>query len=350
MAPIVTFGILIVENLLTRHPCARGHVNLSVSFHGRSTICACHPCARAMQFSPFVLLCRIEKTMPDLSTNTYILELCVSSLHRGLQKKKACTCHPCTKCPATFLCAKKKSATDSMWKRKSSFLRNSAIDFSVILSLLGEQSRVPTFRPSETLWAASQAVDEGATHQESVPSLIICRLRARALALDLGCGTCCPPFVMRKAHHRKLQYSTTQEPSHVQTVMIHTVRQTLYFPHICVGSLDASRSRGPLGAGPNFLTPCCSCSAASSDPSRGRVTGSRQNTIRVQPSLPSIFLHGFARQCRTCVALPSTTSTPPSVLVPAPSSPDCAGTPPTHARTGDRVALGRLRALLRACS
>ena len=33
MAPIVTTGILIVENLLTRHPCARGHFNLSVPFH-----------------------------------------------------------------------------------------------------------------------------------------------------------------------------------------------------------------------------------------------------------------------------------------------------------------------------
>ena len=35
---------------------------------------------------------------------------------------------------------------------------------------------------------------------------------------------------------------------------------------------------------------------------------------------------------------PSTTSTPPRVLAPAPSSlPGCAGTPPTHARTGDRA-------------
>ena len=32
------------------------------------------------------------------------------------------------------------------------------------------------------------------------------------------------------------------------------------------------------------------------------MTGSRQNTMRIQPSLPSIFLHGFARQCRTRAA------------------------------------------------
>ena len=31
---------------------------------------------------------------------------------------------------------------------------------------LGEQSRVPAFRPSQTLWAASEAVGEGVTHQE----------------------------------------------------------------------------------------------------------------------------------------------------------------------------------------
>ena len=55
MAPIVTNGVLIVEkkNFLTRHPCAGCHVNLSVSFYGRSTNCACHPDARTMQFSPY---------------------------------------------------------------------------------------------------------------------------------------------------------------------------------------------------------------------------------------------------------------------------------------------------------
>ena len=47
----------------------------------------------------------------------------------------------------------------------------SAVGFSVIFTLLGEQSRVPAFRPSRTLWAASQTVDEAATHQESAPLL-----------------------------------------------------------------------------------------------------------------------------------------------------------------------------------
>ena len=34
----------------------------------------------------------------------------------------------------------------------------------------------------------------------SAPSFVIARLRARALALDLACGTCCPPFVIGKAY------------------------------------------------------------------------------------------------------------------------------------------------------
>ena len=53
---------------------------------------------------------------------------------------------------AKFLCAKKGRATDSMQKRKSSFLRripnNLRSVFSVIFALLGEQSRVPAIRPS----------------------------------------------------------------------------------------------------------------------------------------------------------------------------------------------------------
>ena len=44
--------------------------------------------------TPLVLLCRTEKkNMPVLSTNTNILELCVSSLHRGhVQCFKSLTC------------------------------------------------------------------------------------------------------------------------------------------------------------------------------------------------------------------------------------------------------------------
>ena len=74
-----------------------------------------------------------------------------------------------------FLCAKKKNVQLTPCRRENrrscEAPQYSAVDFSVIFALLGEQSRVPTFRHSETPWAASQAVDEGATHQESVPLL-----------------------------------------------------------------------------------------------------------------------------------------------------------------------------------
>ena len=54
MAPVVTAGVLIVKKTFSHFiPCAGSHVNLSVSFHKRSTNCACHPSARAMQFSPY---------------------------------------------------------------------------------------------------------------------------------------------------------------------------------------------------------------------------------------------------------------------------------------------------------
>ena len=202
MAPVVTTGILIAENLLTRHPCARGHVNLSVSFHGRSTICACHPCARAMQFSPYRdqetsetrgAHRRIEKkkNMPDLDTNTYIHEFCVSSLHR---------------CHAKILCAKKKKVQLNPYGREN---RHSCEGSSILCGRLlrdihtfgraGEGSYVSPLR--NTMGGLSGCGRGGDTSGVgSTPSFIISRLRARALALDLGCGTCCPPFVMRKTY------------------------------------------------------------------------------------------------------------------------------------------------------
>ena len=92
-----------------------------------------------------------------------------------LPKNIVCTCHPCTKRSCKIFSAEKKVQLTPCRREKSSFLRrlpnNSVVDFSLIFALLGEQSRVPAFRTSRTLWAASQAVDEWATHQESVPLL-----------------------------------------------------------------------------------------------------------------------------------------------------------------------------------
>ena len=110
MAPIVTTGVLFVEKpLLTRHLCARGHISLSVSFHRRSTICACHPCARAMHFFTISWSRNFRNAKRP------------SSCFAVLKKKKTCpifqpistlsnfACHPCTKGHAKFLCAKKKT-------------------------------------------------------------------------------------------------------------------------------------------------------------------------------------------------------------------------------------------------
>ena len=57
----------------------------------------------------------------------------------------------------------------------------------------------------------------------SAPSLVVARLFARALALDLTCGIRCPPFVIRKAYASgRLQHTPTQELSHALTVLLHS--------------------------------------------------------------------------------------------------------------------------------
>ena len=85
-------------------------------------------------------------------------------------------CHPCTGVmPNAYSSSQKKQyVRDILAQRamqKAHYPQYSAVGFSVIFALLGEQWRVPAFHPSQTLRAASQAVDEGATHQESVSLL-----------------------------------------------------------------------------------------------------------------------------------------------------------------------------------
>ena len=119
---------------------------------------------------------------------------------------------------------------------------------------------------------------------------------------------------------------------------------------------------GASWRGAEFPHPFCSRNAASSAPSRVRVIGSRQNTMRVHPSLPSTFLHGFALQYRTCDTNCTGALFNNAVLPVLPQNCHvfCSQLlrrgqaaqeryPHVH-ETGDRVALERLRALLRACS
>ena len=71
----------------------------SVSSHGRSTNCACHPCAQAMQCSPYreQILRRGHAILQPVTT---FLELCVSTLRRGHAaplRNSICACRPCTR-------------------------------------------------------------------------------------------------------------------------------------------------------------------------------------------------------------------------------------------------------------
>ena len=126
--------------------------------------------------------------------------------------------------------------------------------------------------------------------------------------------------------------------------------------HLCVRSLDASRSRGPLGAGPCFLTPFCSCSAASSAPSESDRVQAEHDA---RPAFLALdFLARFARQCRTCAA--SCTGALFTTLLSQYdfNAATCSGASPLVAarlrknatHTCTRAVLERLRALLQACS
>ena len=107
--------------------------------------------------------------------------------------KKICTYHPCTKGHAQFLCAKtKQRATDSiiccrLFRGIRTFGR--AVEGS---------SDSPLTITMGGLSGGGRGGDTSGLC--SAPSLIISQLRVRAFALDLGCGTCCPPFVIWKAY------------------------------------------------------------------------------------------------------------------------------------------------------
>ena len=142
------------------------------------------------------------------------LELCVSALHRGHANtlqiidlvSQNCTCHPCRGHALYFKKKKLCMYVSSLQKRamQNLSLRNSKKNVQLIpcgrenrlscagapmissafrgrlfreIRTFGRAVEVPAFRPSQTLWAASQAVDERMTHQESVPLLHSSSLR-----------------------------------------------------------------------------------------------------------------------------------------------------------------------------
>ena len=210
MAPIVTTGVLIVEKKNLSHtsclcwgPCQSFSIvpreihELCVSSlrqsHAIFTILQGLTPSWSRNFRnayrPSSCFIEKKKNMPDLSTNTHILELCVSSLHIGHAKCfKFLACHQ-NRGKATLLQEKqyvrvilahqamhnfsvqKKKTCNRFHVEEKVVIpaqdpQHSAVGFFVIFALLGEQSRVPAFHPSQTPWPASLAVDEGPTHQE----------------------------------------------------------------------------------------------------------------------------------------------------------------------------------------
>ena len=155
--------------------------------------------------------------------------------------------------------------------------------------------RAPTFHPSANTIGDLSSGGRGGDTSGAAPVPSFVGARPRLLAFVFAARTCCPPFFMRKAYANDGSNTTpAQEVSHTRarsSTSPASVQVTLML-----------LSRGPRGAGPCFRIPFCNYSAASSAGSSGNVTRSRQNTMGVHSSLPSIFLHGFALQCRTCAA------------------------------------------------
>ena len=209
-------------------------------------ICACHPCASHISVS--------FKKKPDFPSQIIhvilVQEPCSSIQSHAIFVRGACNSvqkkklrHPCAGKEATS------SASRGLLLREiRTFGR--ALEGSIVSPLVNTMGGLSGERRGGDMSGAASA-----------PSLVVARLLARALALDLACGIRCPPFVIRKAYASD-QHTPTQELSHALTVLFHSACQALYFPRICVRSLAASRSRGPLGAEPYFLTPllqpqCC---------------------------------------------------------------------------------------------
>ena len=224
----------------------------------RSTNCACHPCARAMQF-----FYRIEKKNMPKSFHQYptFLELCVSALHRSHakyfksltchqnrghatllhQKKTVCTCHPCTKGHAKFLCAKKKNVQPIPCRRKEN--RHSCAGSPIICGRLFRDIRTfgravegssvsPLTNTMGGLSGGGRGSDTSGVC--SAPSLIISRLRARALALDFGLWHLLS-FLSSSGKHTPskapVPHDARAQPC-VDCILSYSVRQTLYFNRV----------------------------------------------------------------------------------------------------------------------
>ena len=131
-----------------------------------------------------------------------------------LQKKNpVCTCHPCTKDNAIFLCAffffeKKVQLIPCRRENRHSCAGSPIIScafhgrFFRVIRTFGRAVEGSSVSPlTNTMGGLSGGGRGGDTSGVcSAPSFVIAWLRARSLALDLVFGTCCPPFVIWKAY------------------------------------------------------------------------------------------------------------------------------------------------------
>ena len=104
----------------------------------------------------------------------------------------------------------------------------------------------------------------------------------------VGCGTCCPPFVMRKAY--TIEGSSTPRRKSPAMCRLYCSTRCAKRSTSLASVLGASMllARGCLLGRGRTSSPLSS--AAFSAPSRGRVTGSRQNTIRAFLALDFLAL------------------------------------------------------------
>ena len=130
----------------------------------------------------------------------------------------------------------------------------------------------------------------GDTSAITAPSSAGARPRVGPLALVLATGTCCPPFFMRRAYANDVPAhpGARDQPCVDCACSTRRAKRSISLASAS-GALPLLVRGGLLARGSYFLIPFCNSSAASSAGSRTRVTGSRQNTMRVHPSLPSIF-------------------------------------------------------------
>ena len=219
MTLIIRIGYTSQTNLSSS---TRGKLIFSVSFNSRSyktfrptSNSTCHPLHRGHA----ILLQASTTTHLDQYVPSYAqgpccssskLDMCVSSLRQSMQRSlrtvqktplhfSNCTCHPCAGAvqPRT-------ERRENRHSRAGATIVSSASRGWLLREIrtFGRAVEGSSVSPlTNTMGGLSGGGRGGDTSGAvSAPSFVVARLRDRALALDMTCGTWCPPFVIRKAY------------------------------------------------------------------------------------------------------------------------------------------------------